>query len=361
MPKAKVDIAAVDAGNGGVNAVIHTGKGKTRQYYEPSVRAAASGDTLGLGDLELNYMYVDWNGHRYVTGDDVTRVTRRAIEHHIGSQRYGNEFQQFLVANALARLGVSSGAVDLTLFAPPGLYNDVQQQIVEAFQSGPVEIALKGDRKPRTWEYSTVRVLPEGVGAAACFILDAEGKPASANAEILKGEIVVLDAGAYTLDALRVTDGSFNLETLATATWTSGGLDAHLRQPLLKMLKGQSADFALMTVDDIDRALRHGLIAGDYTIAAGHAALDLQPVVEKLRLRYAEWIANNIIDDVFAGLAGVNAVILVGGGASLIEDHMRGWYGDKIMNRKLHRATKKLHPVDMNAIGGLRLALAAQK
>ena len=357
MATKKRQVAAVDAGNGGVNAVLGTTKGRHKQHYEPSVRAAASGDSLGLGDLELQFTYVDWRGHRYVTGDDVTRVTRRAIEHHIGAQRYGNEFQQFLVANALARLGVKSGAVDLNLFAPPGLYNDVQPTLVDRFQSAPVEIKLKDDKTLRQWEYSSVTVWPEGVGAAACFILDAEGKSDRDNAGALDGEVIVLDAGAYTLDAIKITNGSFNLETLATATWTNGGLDSHLRQPLLKLIKSQSKDFALMTVDDVDRVIRRGVLTEDYTLKAGRSEIDLAPVVAKYRERYAEWIANNIVDDVFSGLSGINAVILVGGGAALIEDFMTKWYSEKVMQRKDYAATKKLHPVDMNAVGGLRLAL----
>ena len=47
-------LASVDAGNGGTNAILVKGRGKPRRYYEPSVRAAATGDSLGLGkDLEL--------------------------------------------------------------------------------------------------------------------------------------------------------------------------------------------------------------------------------------------------------------------------------------------------------------------
>ena len=50
------------------------------------------------------------------------------------------------------------------------------------------------------------------------------------------------------------------------------------------------------------------------------------------------------------------AVILVGGGAVLIDNHMRDYYGDKVLDTRKHPLTKKIHPVDMNAVGGLRLA-----
>ena len=66
----------------------------------------------------------------------------------MGSNRYGNEFHQFLVAVSLAKLGVKDGKVDLNLFAPPGLYNDLKPIIQERFMEdgGKVEIKLKGDK-----------------------------------------------------------------------------------------------------------------------------------------------------------------------------------------------------------------------
>ena len=57
------------------------------------------------------------------------------------------------------------------------------------------------------------------------------------------------------------------------------------------------------------------------------------------------------------GLRGIKSVILVGGGALIVEDFMTEWYGEKVLNRKKHPTTKKIFPVDFNAIGGLRLAL----
>ena len=352
----KTQIAAVDAGNGGVNAVLHRTRGKPLQHYEPSVRAAATGDSLGLGEgFELQYTYVDWNGNRYVTGDDVTRITKRALERHIGKDRYGNEFHQFLVANALAKLGVKEGQVDLTLFAPPGMFVAARETMRQHFGSGPVEITLKDDKQPRKWTYSKVTVWPEGLGAAACFALDADGKPTGR--DDLSEETVVLDAGVFTLDALQLSNGDFNPENLGHATWDNGGVDAHIRQPVLRTLHKQDNDLTVLTVDDIDRLIRQGAISGDYTLRIAGLEIDAEPLIEKARERYAEWISNNIIDGVFNGLRGIKAVILVGGGAVLIEDHLRGWYGDKIMDRNKNAATRGLHPVDMNAIGGLRLAL----
>jgi len=351
-------LASVDAGNGGVNAVLAKSNGRYTYHYAPSVRAAATGDSLGLGEQwELQYEYADWYGHRYIVGDDVLRVTKRHLERHMGANRYGDEFHQFLVAHALAQLGIKQGTVNLTLFAPPGMYRDAKAMMQERFlaDGGEVCIQLKGDRKPRCWRYAQVAVYPEGIGAAACFILNEDGQPLET--DVFAGETVIFDAGVYTLDALKLIDGNFNPETLEHATWDNGGIDVHIRQPVLQQLKKHSDDFANITVDDIDLMLRKGAASGEYTLRVAGHDVDLGALVEKRRERYAGWIANNIADGVFDGFRGVRSVILVGGGAVLIEEYLREWYGDKILNRKKIPAIKRLHPVDMNAVGGLRLAL----
>jgi hypothetical protein len=353
-------IASVDAGNGGTNAVLATAKGY-KSFYEPSVRAAATGDSLGLGKgLELEYDYVDWDGHRYVTGDDVIRITRRQLEHHIGANRYGNEMHQMLVAHALARLGIKSGTVDLSLFAPPGLYNDLKVFIHDRFsqKGGKVEISLKGDKKPRKFQYDNVTVWPEGIGAAACFVLDDKGDLVPS--DILDGEVVILDLGAHTLDALQFTNGNFNAESLQHATWEAGGVHVHIREPMLQAVKKQIGnDAARITVDDIDHIIRLGSVSGDYILTVAGLQADLKPLLDRYSERYAEWVSNNIADGVFDGFRGIKSVILVGGGAGLIEPYLskQSWYGNKILDRKTHSTTKDLHPVDMNAVGGLRFAL----
>lgn len=354
-------IISCDAGNGGTNAVMPLSGGRYKSVYFPSVRASATGDSLGLGkELELEYQFVDWYSHRYVVGEDVLRVTKRHMERHQGPNRYGNELHQFLIATAIAQLGIKQGSVDLTLFAPPGMYVDAQQTMIQRFNAhGDVEIQLKGDRKPRHWTYDNITIWPEGVGAVACFALDEQGELVAS--DVLGGETVVIDLGAYTLDALRLVDGNFNPEALEYATWEDGGVKTHVVDPILRTVKKQGEDFSLLTADDIDHVLRLGLVSEDYTLKVAGYEIDLEPLVSKHRERYAEWIANNIGDNVFQGFRGIKSVILVGGGALLVEDYLREWYGDKILNRKKHTTTRKIHPVDFNAVGGLRFALRRLK
>ena len=179
--------------------------------------------------------------------------------------------------------------------------------------------------------------------------------------EVLNGETVILDMGAYTLDALKMYNGSFNPEELEHATFENGGVITHVLEPILRTVKKMGDDFAVMTADDIDRVMRLGLVSEDYTLTSAGVEVDIAPLVAKQRERYAEWIANNIVDGVFSGLRGIKNVILVGGGATLVEDYMIGWYDDKVLNRKKHASTRRIHPVDFNAVGGLRLALMRQK
>ena len=351
-------IVSCDPGNGGTNAVLARDRGRHKSVYFPSVRAAATGDSLGLGkELELDYQFVDWYGHRYVVGDDVLRVTKRHLERHTGINRYGNELYQFLVAVAVGELGVKEGSVDLTLFAPPGMYLSAKADILERFtkDGDEVTIQFKKDKRPRSWRYENITVWPEGIGAAACFILDDEGH--LVESDVLEGEVLVLDMGAYTLDALKMVNGNFNPEELEHATFENGGIMVHILEPILRTLKRMGDDFSLLSIEDAERVLRLGLISGDYTLTIAGQQVDVEPLVNKYRERYAEWIANNIVDGVFAGLRGVKSVILVGGGALIVEDFMTQWYGDKVLNRKKHPATRKIFPVDFNAVGGLRLAL----
>jgi hypothetical protein len=289
----------------------------------------------------------------------------------MGVNRYGDEFHQFLVANALTRMGVKNGTVDLTLFAPPGLFATVKDEMVHRFMehNGVVRIKLSSDRKPREWQYTNINVWPEGMGAAMCFAVDDTGTIVNDN--LLRGDTVILDVGAFTLDALKLIDGDFNPESLEHATWQNAGVNTHVREPLLRMLHKRDNDFKVLTVDDMDAVIRRGYMEGDFTLRVADKEIDLASVVEGYSERYADWIANNIIDGVFDGFRGIKVAMLVGGGAGMVADKIQYLYGTydpskpnkggKVLNPKKHELTKKVHPVDMNAVGGLRFALMRQK
>lgn len=354
-------IISVDAGNGGTNAILHKEK-RNKQIYFPSVRATVTGKTLGFDEGEIEVDYVDWYGHRFAVGDEIVKNNvRRGIERHRGATRYGNEFHQFLVANAIQQLNIRAGEVDLTLFAPPGMFMQARESIMNAFCGDGQHVIIQGrkDKKPREWSYSNVTVLPEGIGAVFCIALDEDGNP-NKDTDLINGNVLILDSGTYTFDSVLLQHGKFNPETLQHATWEDGGLAVNVLQPILNILKDESADFQPLTTDDIDLAIRNGLDGGDWYVRSGGKAVNIQDLVSKYAARFAEWTANNIIDGQFNGLRGIKSAIPVGGGAILIEDYLREWYGDKMLVRSKTDELKKIHPVYMNVEGGIRHALMRQ-
>lgn len=353
-------IVAVDAGNGFTNAVRAKGKSYDSIGF-PSVRAAVTGDSLGLGEqFEMSIDYVQWGSFRYSLGDDVF-MSRKAVERHQGAFRYGDEFWLFLVSVALGKLlPKKGGSVDLTVFAPPALFFDAKEGIEYRLKQTKniITVQFKGDKKPRVFKIASLTVHPEGLGAVGCYALDDAGKPIVS--DILTGDTVVLDMGMYTIDALQMSEGKFNPESLQSATWEGQGIKAHMLDILLNQVKKAGADFELLTTDDIDLCLRNGLKTGDYALVSGASSIDLQKAVNKQAVRYGDWIANNIIDGVFNGLRGVKSLILVGGGATLVQDHLKTQYPNKILDASQHNHVADVHPTLLNAVGGLRLALARQ-
>ncbi|MCA9373454.1 ParM/StbA family protein [Candidatus Woesebacteria bacterium] len=351
-----VHIVSIDAGNGMTNAILAKPNGGYKRVNFPSVRATATGDSLGIGkQFEVSYDFVDWGSHRYMYGDDAIAYARRGLERHQGAFRYGDEFHRFLIAVAIGKLGITEGQVDLTMFAPPGMFTEVKRTIKKRFAEAGGKVAIKFKRKNAvSWQYSDLTLWPEGIGAAACFALDETGQPA--NTDMLDGETVILDLGMYTLDALQMSNGNFNPESLQHATWENDGIRANILEPILNVLKKQSADLQLLTTDDVDRVLRNSIMGGDYVLKAGQVEVDLEDMFVKYSQRYAERIANNIVDGVFNGLRGIRSLILVGGGAVLVDDYLRQWFDNKVLDFASAATTSGIHPVDANSIGGIRLA-----
>lgn len=355
-------LAIVDAGNGMTNAILRKTNGKSyKTHHFPSVRARATGDSLGLGEqFEMSVQYADWLGHRYIWGDEVTRITQRHLETHRGVDRYGNEFHQFLTAVGLAELGLKKGEVALTLFAPPGIYESAKDNIKEGFleRDGMAKLRLKDDKKPREWKYTAVNVFPEGLGAIACFAFDDNGN--MVENDILDGSVALVDLGLFTTDVVITIDGMFNPENLDRSTYRNAGVDEYIRKPVLRALHNIDEDFSVLTEEHVDLAIRKGLASGDYTLKVAGKEADIENVVNENRRRYAEWLANRIFETDYQGFRG-SKLMLVGGGSLFVREYLQEWYGDKIIDPQQLPHTKNIHPAYFNAMGGMRLAVAQLK
>lgn len=358
-------LIASDSGNGSTNAVLAQKKNYKSVAF-PSVRAAVTGDTLGIAN-EQKIPYSLWGGSRYTVGDSVV-LSGRQPEQHGGSNRYGNELHQFLTAQACAELGVKGSdkdpaTVHLIQFAPPKFYAEAKASIASGYLSngGLTSIQLSTDTKPRVWRYTQVDVFPEGLAAAACLGLDDSGQPVKT--DLLSGDVLVLDGGMNTIDAVRLKNGSFVPEDLQHATWAKTGIQFQILQPILNYLQKRSNDFAPLTIHHLDHVLRSGLQRNDWILHDGIHNIDLQKMFAKQAESMASFVSNQIIDTHFDNLDGIRSLLVVGGWSALVLPHLQKWYNtdrEKVLVPAGHKHLKSIHPVDFNVVGGLRLALNAQ-
>lgn len=348
--------ASVDCGNGGTNGVIQNEDGKIKSFYAPSYRATTDGKTLSMsgGMGVMKYDYIEWYGRKYVVGDTAMRLGSDDVETHRGDNRYGNEMQAMLIANALANLGVKDGEVDLTVFAPPGIYEQVKDFMKEQLMKEPVEIRLSSDKKPRCWKYSAVHVLPEGIGMAACLLLDEHG--AVRNSEYMEGRVLLMDGGAQTFDTLEILNGNINPNQLKHATYKNHGIIRHIIEPILQHYQERNLNY--LNIGHVDAAIRRGVVTGEYILDPDNVAINIEPAITELSNAYAEWISNEVIDGKFGSLNAYRRAYLFGGVANLCMERMSNMYPTKLIDTRKIPALKKIDPVDMNAIGGLRLAIA---
>lgn len=360
-------VCSTDAGTGGVDtAVLKAGQKPTSPTFDyfPSVRAVIRGKGLGLGaELEHQFAKVDWNGQSYIVGDDVTRVTRQGIDHYIGQDRYGSEHHQFLVLTALARCGVglkTPAHVALTLFCPPEYYATQKEAIRAAYEGKSYHFSYAD--KPHSITIGKVFVVPEGQAALYCFTLSPDGTPNQNNP--LSGDVLFLDSGVYTLDCVLIRDGKVSPEH--TFSIPNAGLSQFVRIPLMLAAQGAGRDFTNVSEDDIDQLIRAYATAKDEserytacTLFYGGYTVDLYSAMQACIRTYANWIVANALSR-FDGLRGIRHMVLVGGGASLITPVMCELYPDKVKNSSTppHYAAAKIHPVNANVVGGLRIALA---
>lgn len=349
-------IVVVDSGNAGTNACVEKGKSKYETVFFPSIRKSVSGEFLDIDGLQQRYDFYDYGPHRYTVGDDAIRIRNGQLEYHVGEDRYGNEFHHFMTSVAISKLGIKSGEeIELVVFAPPGIYNNAKQKIVDRFMSrgGTDHIVVNGSNKLLEWSYKSIDVLPEGVGALSVFAIDSDGT--IANNDDLKGQVVFLDGGGFTLDTSFIIDGVFNMSDLNQATHKNAGVVQHVLQPTLTFLQENYDAARYMSVFQIDLAFRNGITTGNWVIDMGKSDVDISPLFERYSRRYAEWIANSILSPSYNSLAGVKSVVLIGGLPAYTAKHFKEFYPDvNFIDTNKHQRTKNIGSVYVNTVGGLR-------
>lgn len=370
------DVISTDAGNGwaGVYQVVD---GKLKTSGIPHARARVTGTRLAA-DIGAQQIadYADFMGQRYGYGDGIWNLTDAPIDlHQNTARRYGGNMHIFLMLVNIARLKIKSGS-ELTVIvpAPPGLLNEVAPQIKAALRAGESgrndalwSIQLRTDKSPRIYKIKRVIVVPEGAGAFAAFRYDAEGEPVmlpdGQGGDALSGRVAVMDLGAGTGDVYTVFNGNLTPDAIAHATDDRAGVIHNLLRPILSAVMDAAPGAKHLTTAHIDSYLRRYMASPNAeaaTVRISGKDINIEKAILSTCERYAEWVAANKIDPLWA--SGVDAIVTAGGGWLYIQSWIKQWYANRlILAPDMYTHTKKIALYDLNGVGQLRLAAAIVK
>jgi hypothetical protein len=367
---------STDAGNGWA-ACYRLVNGKIKQHGIPHARARVTGAKLAADIGRQNIAeYADFLGQRYGYGDGIWNLTDAPIDLHQNTERrYGGNMHIFLMLVNIAEMGVKSGA-ELTVVvpAPPGLLNKVAPQIKQSILAGENgsgdgmwSIQLRTDKKPKTYRFVRVIVMPEGAGAFAAFRLNLQGEAVELldrnGDDMLAGRVAVLDLGAGTGDTYVIHDGNLNPETIVHATDDRAGVIHNLLKPILGDVLAAVPGTTHLTTAHIDSVLRqytNSPSAEDATIRVLGKNINLERSILTNVERYAEWMAANKLDPLWA--AGTDAVVMAGGGWLYIGSFIKKWYADRlILSPEMFKHTRGIALWDLNGVGQLAFAAAVMK
>ncbi len=365
-----------DAGNGWAACYRLVG-GKLKSHGIPHARARVTGAKLGtdLGSQNIAE-YADFMGQRYGYGDGIWNLTDAPIDlHQNTARRYGGNMHLFLMLVNIACLNVKSGS-DLTLIvpAPPGLLNEVGPQIKKSILAGESgkndgvwHLQLRRDKKPREYRILRVIVVPEGAGAFAAYRFDRNGDPVElldkSGADLLAGRVAVLDLGAGTGDTYQIFDGNLNPDAIAHATDDRAGVIHNLLKPILAEVMQTVPGATHLTTAHIDSYLRRYVASPseeNATIRVSGKNVSIEPAILSNCERYAEWVAANKLDPLWA--AGTDAIVEAGGGWLYVESWIRQWYPDRLLlTPAMFPHTRNIALFDLNGAGQLSMAAAVLK
>ena len=367
---------SADAGNGWA-ACYRMVNGKVKVHGIPHARARVTGARLNFDLGSQNVAdYADFLGQRFGYGDHIWDLTDAPIDMHQNTaRRYGGNMHIFLMLVNIASLGVKSGS-ELTVIvpAPPGLLNEVGPVIKKSILDGESgqgdgvwHIQLRKDKKPREYKFIRVITIPEGAGAFAAYRFDVNGDavelPDANGADILSGRVAVLDLGAGTGDTYTMFDGNLNPDAIAHATDDRAGVISNILKPLLGEVLQIVPEARHLTTAHLDSVLRRYVRQGTPEAAEMRVSgrnLNLEKSILAACERYAEWIAANKLDPLWA--SGIDAVVEAGGAWLYIENFIKDWYPNRlILTPAMFPHTKNIALFDLNGVGQIAFAAAVMK
>jgi len=228
-------------------------------------------------------------------------------------------------------------------------------------------IQLRTDKKPREYKFIRVITLAEGAGAFAAYRFDRNGDLIELHdkngADMLAGRISVLDLGAGTGDTYTIFDGNLNPDAISHATDDRAGVINNLLKPILAEVMHAVPGATHLTTAHIDSYLRRYVAAPSpeaATVRVSGRNVNIEQSILSNCERYAEWIAANKLDPLWA--VGTDAIVEAGGGWLFIESWLRQWYPDRLLlTPSMFAHTKSIALFDLNGVGQLHFAAAMLK
>lgn len=318
-----------------------------RHRYSP----AKTGDLAGVHTLP--YYSIDDN--HYVVGSDVYDLPKIGhIER--GTQnllRYGSEHHQFFVAVAIHKAGITAGDILLAVTVPPAVFFDEneRERVHQSFlHHNQVEMTYTdpiGEIQEINYTYHDIHVLPEGLIAMRGMLLDHNGKTNTKGAKAIKsGVVAILDIGSFTTDTGYIINGKLDRNSFSHATKKGLGVRSYIIDPIVQGIK-DTYQYEVAP-EQVETAVIQYLQGdnGIVTLRNGRS-IPIDDHIETQRAVLWQAINADVIEPLDP--ESLKGIILLGGGAYVIQDHAR----DELQRLYLGDLIDK-SPHMINAESGLR-------
>lgn len=348
---------AIDAGNGTTCVVTE----RAEPIIFPSVIQRVEDVRLGRHGTQGFTIHVErmnaktgqWQDRKSFAVGATANLLPGLKTHITSKDRIGSEYQLILILAGTVRALkdiIESDAEEVKanviweLNCPP-IYYRMSQSLFDL--AG--EYRIEYNQRRYHINASVAHVYPEGVGAAAVYFLNERGQ--FVNMAFTQGRTGVVDGGYRTIDSV-IFEGPELLASSAHSLTNSISGVYQLMQAWA--MEDFNEDW---TEEECETNLRNGYAV----LRETKERVDLSEWIDDLGARLADLIDNDIFQKQWNGLGDVDRVILAGGVAYMVAQHLKERYPNVIVLREEFPHSSHVPYELMNAVGHLRLRLLAEQ
>lgn len=393
-------ILAFDGGNGKASMHRLDNKSKLNRQVIPHAKTRVTGNRVNLTwGAVVDVDYADFMGDRIGYGESIWSL---AGDYQIdvfqnSPERYGSPDHIFYALALMAELGLPDGEWDIMVSVPPGLYEQVKDQVVTGFQQGQPrnqmvtvtlknkteeveevvydgwwKISLSKDKlKTHKYKFNRVIVVMEGLVGWAAYRFDLNGNVIEIldddGQDSLAGVCEIGDAGFGTYDSPILRDGALVADSIRGSSDGNGGIGSRLCRPILDKILERVPN-ANLTLAHVDRMLRDyatgkGGKCKDWskeaaTVELAGYRMELKDTFDHYIKSYSTWMWQSKV--VPAMRRNTDVYLADGGGWLYTADSIRQWAKDKltVLTPDDVPHMKAYNYFELNGIGMLAFAAA---